>query len=183
MLGAGLCLMTGCREREEAPAAVQTEKPTEVIMAQTELTTELYEIETETDFFGEILMRSIWEVMSDETRLWAAAFRSDEVEKVVYTTYLETTPQVFEVADPDTIQEIFDAINQMTAGGSVAAPTSHGDVFEFCMKDGSSQKFVFSLTCIVEGSNAYETDQYETLWNLTGDLIFGEEATETENWG
>ncbi len=157
----------------EAQASFGTETTTELI-------TELYEIETETDFFGEVQMRSIWEVMPDETRLWAASFDASQVEKVVYTTYMEEEPESYEITSRSKIRALFEAIDLIEAGGAVTAPSSLGDVFTFVMKDGTEQKFAFSLTCIVSENAAYETSGSSMLWELTEELIFGESSTETE---
>ncbi len=183
LLAAAVFLLQGCRQKSQQIIS-ETELQPQLLGAETtetEYYTELYEIETETDLFGEVLLRSIWEVMPDETRLWAAAFHKEDVEKIVYTTYMEGDPDTYEITDPSMIEELFAALDQVQAGGSLGAGSRQGDVFEFIMRDGSSQAFIFSLTRIVVEGVAYETDYTEPLWELTGNIMFGEESlNETE---
>ncbi len=182
LLGVAVVILCGCaggkRRLQEDVIPAQKDQREETEAEEVETETETYEIETETDLFGEVEMRSIWEIMPEETRVWAEEFAPHTVEKLVYTTYMEGEAESFEVRDRARIVAAFDAINQMTVAGSMTNPGSVGDTISFVMKDGSEQKFTFSLSCIVVDGITYETDNTEALWELTGRLLFGEEESE-----
>ena len=144
--------------------------------AQTDALTEaVSEEETE-----EVEYRSIREMLDEETLAWADSFDEKKIVKMEYTI-LEEEPVVYTVTDPEKIREFFDAIMEIQVAGVAelyASPA--GDSFAFYTDEENSVQFHFHMGCLRIGEEKYETDDADTLWELTGYLMFPEELG-TEN--
>lgn len=186
-LGVGLavclsgCMLSGC-ESGSVQNSANEQMPAEIWSApeETEAETVLYESETETDIFGEVMLHSIWDVYPEHVREWAGQFDETDVASVLYRTYMEGEPDDHVIRNPQIIRQLFDAISRIQVGGSLNAPSLDGDVMIFTMKDGSEQAFVFSMGCVKVDNAVYETTESDQLWDLTADILYGPEDSQTE---
>ncbi len=185
------CMLGGCAggsrsEKDSASGEVITEKIStqaeEAVndTAGTESETVWYEGETETDIFGEVMMRSVWEVYPADVQKWAASFDESQVQSLLYRTYMEEEPHEYVITDSDIIRMMFEAVDQLQVAGTLGAPAPDGDVIRFTMTDGTEQTIAFSMGCIKVDSEAYETSGSDSLWELTADIMFGFEDPQTE---
>ena len=163
-----LPLLTGCFHRPEPESPPAAEEKT----AETELVPDEWSLENllepETDL---LYMTSIWEAEDEKTAEWGRSFDVNDVQKVIYLSQGETVHE-YEMTESADIQAFFDAIDEIEVGGEVEGRVGDaGDQITFIMKDGQEYMFAFEMGSLLLDDKKYETDDADTLWSLTSQLL------------
>ncbi len=166
-------LLIGCagckgKKKETEPQGKETQQNTE---SGKDISTEtVTEEETE-----EMEFRSIREVLDEETLAWVDSFDENKIEKMDYII-VDGEESVYTVSDPATIRQFLDALMQIQVAGLAEVYSDKvGDSFVFYENDETKTKFRFHMGSLMIGSEKYETDNADALWELTGYLMFPDE--------